>query len=61
MSFTPDSEVSSRDELVAFVRNLHQDYLRRGNEWENQSLDHFLAALDGCLAALVPQLRQGAT
>ncbi|GGT79970.1 DUF7660 family protein [Streptomyces lateritius] len=45
MSLTPDSEVSSRDELVAFVRELHQDYLRRGNEWENQSLDHFLEAL----------------
>ncbi|MFE9859029.1 hypothetical protein [Streptomyces sp. NPDC005780] len=45
MSLTPDSEVSSREELVTFVRALHQDYLRRGNEWENQSLDHFLEAL----------------
>lgn len=45
MSLTPDSEVRSRDELVAFVRELHQDYLRRGQEWENQSLDRFLAAL----------------
>ncbi|MFF4309570.1 hypothetical protein [Streptomyces sp. NPDC001507] len=45
MSLTPDSEVSSRDEFVAFVRELHQDYLRRGHEWENQSLDQFLEAL----------------
>ncbi|MER0443935.1 hypothetical protein ABR738_05030 [Streptomyces sp. Edi4] len=45
MSLTPDSEVSSREEFVAFVRELHQDYLRRGNEWENQSLDQFLESL----------------
>lgn len=45
MPLTPDSEVRSRNELVAFVRELHQDYLRRGHEWENQSLDHFLEAL----------------
>lgn len=45
MPSTPDHEVRSRDELVAVVRELHQDYLRRGHEWENQSLDRFLEAL----------------
>ncbi|MFD0022707.1 hypothetical protein ACIA74_39010 [Streptomyces sp. NPDC051658] len=45
MSLTPDDEVRSRDELVSFVRELRQDYLRRGHEWENQSLDRFLEAL----------------
>ncbi|MFH8576604.1 hypothetical protein OHB11_35820 [Streptomyces zaomyceticus] len=45
MSLAPDREVRSRDELVALVRELHQDYLRRGHEWENQSLDRFLEAL----------------
>ncbi|WP_443333355.1 DUF7660 family protein [Streptomyces sp. TSRI0281] len=45
MSLTPDDEVRSRDELVSFVRELRQDYLRRGYEWENQSLDRFLEAL----------------
>ncbi|MFF8617294.1 hypothetical protein [Streptomyces sp. NPDC015350] len=45
MSLAPDGEISSRDELVAFVRELHRDYLRRGHEWENQNLDHFLGAL----------------
>ncbi|ALO13464.1 Cytosine deaminase-related metal-dependent hydrolase [Streptomyces venezuelae] len=45
MPLTPDDEVLSRDELVALVRELRQDYLRRGHEWENQSLDHFLEAL----------------
>ncbi|MET9919214.1 hypothetical protein ABZZ04_19265 [Streptomyces sp. NPDC006435] len=45
MSLAPDDEIRSRDELVAFVRELHQDHLRRGHEWENQSLDHFLGAL----------------
>ncbi|MFE1763488.1 hypothetical protein ACFW81_04635 [Streptomyces angustmyceticus] len=45
MPLTPDSEVRSRDELVTFVRELHQDYLRRGHAWENQSLDRFLEGL----------------
>jgi len=45
MPLTSDDEIRSRDELVAFVRELHQDYLRRGYEWENQRLDHFLEAL----------------
>ncbi|MFB7592243.1 hypothetical protein [Streptomyces sp. NPDC056169] len=44
-ALTPDSEIRSRDELVAAVRELHQDYLRRGHEWENQSLGRFLEAL----------------
>ncbi|MFI6107503.1 hypothetical protein [Streptomyces sp. NPDC051310] len=45
MPLTPDDEVRSREELVAFVRDLHQDYLRRGHTWENQTLDRFLEAL----------------
>ncbi|MEU7389804.1 DUF7660 family protein [Streptomyces tanashiensis] len=45
MSLTPDSEVRSRDELVSFVRELHQEYVRKGHEWENPTLDTFLEAL----------------
>ncbi|MCX4986017.1 hypothetical protein [Streptomyces sp. NBC_00572] len=45
MSLTPEAEVRTRDELVSFVRGLHEDYLRRGDEWENQTLDRFLEAL----------------
>ncbi|MGI5478738.1 DUF7660 family protein [Streptomyces lavendofoliae] len=45
MRLTPDDEVHTREELVAFVRSLHQDCLARGHEWENQTLDRFLEAL----------------
>ncbi|MCX5269831.1 hypothetical protein [Streptomyces sp. NBC_00199] len=45
MSLTPEDEVRSRDDLVSIVRELRQDCLRRGHEWENQSLDAFLEAL----------------
>ncbi|MFI1438688.1 DUF7660 family protein [Streptomyces fructofermentans] len=45
MSLTPDDEVRSRDELVSFVEGLREDYLRRGHEWENQTLDRFLEGL----------------
>lgn len=40
-----EDEVHSRDELIAVVRELRQDYLRRGHEWENPDLDRFLEAL----------------
>ncbi|MFF0598942.1 DUF7660 family protein [Streptomyces antibioticus] len=45
MPLTPDDEVRSRDDLVCFVRELRQDCLRRGHEWENLTLDRFLEAL----------------
>jgi hypothetical protein len=50
MPLTPDAEVRTRDELVAFVRDLHQDYLQRGHDWENQSVDSFLEALAAWIA-----------
>jgi hypothetical protein len=51
MPLTPDDEVHSREELVAFVHDLHQDYLRRGHDWENQTLDRFLEALAAWMAS----------
>ena len=30
---------------VAFLRDLHQEFLRRGHEWENQTPDRFLEAM----------------
>ncbi|MFB7334072.1 hypothetical protein ACFC00_20875 [Streptomyces adustus] len=50
MPLTPDDEVQTRDELVAFVRELHQDYLRQGHDWENRTLDSFLEALAAWIA-----------
>lgn len=50
MPLTPDDEIQTRDELVAFVRDLHQDYLRRGQDWENHTLDRFLEALAAWIA-----------
>ncbi|MFI1801616.1 hypothetical protein ACH427_30340 [Streptomyces sp. NPDC020379] len=45
MPLTPDDEIRSREELAAFIRGLHEDYLRRGHAWENGTLDRFLQAL----------------
>ncbi|MEU9703154.1 hypothetical protein [Streptomyces sp. NPDC047981] len=45
MSLTPDNEVRSREELVAFLRELHQEFRRHGDEWENHTLERFLEAL----------------
>jgi hypothetical protein len=45
MSLTPDDEIRSREELAAFVRKLHQDFLQQGDTWENNTLATFLEAL----------------
>ncbi|MCF2528957.1 DUF7660 family protein [Yinghuangia soli] len=45
MTLDPDTEIHDRAKLAAFVRALHQDYLRRGQHWENDTLERFLQAL----------------
>lgn len=44
MSLRSDN-VHSREELVMFLRVLHQEFQRHGEQWENNTLDHFLEAL----------------
>jgi hypothetical protein len=51
MPLAPDDEIRSREELLAFVRGLHQDFRLRGQEWENQSLDRYLEALAAWMEA----------
>ncbi|MEU1520149.1 hypothetical protein ABZ490_49955 [Streptomyces sp. NPDC005811] len=51
MPLTPDDEIHTRDELVAFIRDLHQDYLQRGHDWESHTLDQFLEALAAWIAS----------
>jgi len=38
-------QVGSREELAAFVQLLADECAARSDEWENRSLDRFLAAL----------------
>lgn len=38
-------EPRSREELVTFLRDLHEEFRSRGHEWENNTLDGFLEAL----------------
>ncbi|MFL9680484.1 MULTISPECIES: hypothetical protein [Streptomyces] len=45
MPLAPDDDIRSREDLIAFVHALHQDFLRRGDEWENQTLDSYLSGL----------------
>ncbi|MEV7815560.1 hypothetical protein AB0P05_33330 [Streptomyces flaveolus] len=51
MPLSPDDEIHTRDELVAFVRDLRQDYLQRGHDWENHTLERFLEALAAWIAS----------
>ncbi|GAB7102616.1 hypothetical protein ABZX99_06995 [Streptomyces antibioticus] len=41
----PEDEVTSREELVAFIAQLRDDFVERGEQWENATLDRFLDAL----------------
>jgi len=43
---TPSTEqVSSREDLAAFVRFLHHSHAEKGDSWENPDLARFLEAL----------------
>ncbi len=42
---TPEDRIQSRDDLAAFIRDLHSECLEQGTEWENATLDRFLEAL----------------
>ncbi|WP_435865916.1 DUF7660 family protein [Streptomyces wedmorensis] len=45
MPSRPHEQIQSRDELVVFLREFHQQFQQRGHEWENHTLDRFLEAL----------------
>jgi hypothetical protein len=39
------ANISSREELIAFIEVLHADLKDRPEKWENPTLDRFLGAL----------------
>ncbi|MFI5965125.1 hypothetical protein ACIA8J_23520 [Streptomyces asoensis] len=41
----PEDAVTSRENLVAFIAHLRDDFAERGEQWENPTLDCFLEAL----------------
>lgn len=44
------SRVETREELIAFVSLLRQDFAKNGHQWENSTLDTYLEALQAVLA-----------
>ncbi|MFV2117071.1 hypothetical protein ACE14D_00870 [Streptomyces sp. Act-28] len=45
MLFGPDASIHSREQLVVFLQDLHQQFHAGGHEWENNTLEAFLEAL----------------
>ncbi|MFJ1766933.1 hypothetical protein ACIOD2_41850 [Amycolatopsis sp. NPDC088138] len=45
MQLSPEDRIENREAFAAFLRAFHEDFLRRGQEWENPTLDRFLEAL----------------
>ncbi|WP_436772217.1 DUF7660 family protein [Yinghuangia sp. YIM S09857] len=46
-----DAPIPDRAALIAVINELRDDFLRRGSEWENATLDSFLDALAAWLDA----------
>jgi hypothetical protein len=40
-------EINTRQDFVSFVQSLREDFLRNGDNWENQQLPNYLAAMAG--------------
>ncbi|MGW3242776.1 DUF7660 family protein [Streptomyces sp. NPDC001070] len=38
----PDEQIPDREAFITFLRELHDDFIQRGDEWENPTLDRFL-------------------
>jgi deoxyadenosine/deoxycytidine kinase len=38
-------QIKNREQFVAFLEELHNDYVTNGKEWENSTLDRFLEAM----------------
>ncbi|MGW5355879.1 DUF7660 family protein [Streptomyces sp. NPDC004031] len=51
MSLPTEPGVRSREDLARYVGELLADYRRRGDTWENATLERFLDALAACLGA----------
>jgi hypothetical protein len=38
-------QIESRQDLIEFIKALHNDYLKHSSDWENPTLERFLEAL----------------
>ena len=38
-------QIRDRKEFIAFLKKLHEDYVSNSEDWENPTLDRFLAAM----------------
>ncbi|MEU1668708.1 hypothetical protein ABZ547_35020 [Streptomyces sparsogenes] len=47
----PANEVDSREALVSHILRLRDDFLERGDEWENPTLERYLEALAAWIKA----------
>ena len=47
----PANEVESRQDLADYILTLRDDFARRGQEWENATLDRYLEALAAWISA----------
>ncbi|MDQ0775848.1 hypothetical protein QF026_004314 [Streptomyces aurantiacus] len=48
---TPNDHIADREALCAFLTRLRAEYDENGAEWENQTLDTFLEALDAWVSS----------
>ncbi len=42
--------IKTKEDFLCFLSSLAEDYATNGAEWENDSIDRFLSAMEGYLA-----------
>lgn len=40
-----DFKITNKEDFVKFIKMLHTDFLKNGNDWENNTLECFLEAM----------------
>ena len=53
------ANISTRDELAAFIGNLREDFARNGTDWDNATLAEFLKGLEAWAASTGGEPRNG--
>ena len=59
--FELSEKITTREDFVVFLKAFHRNFVDEGEEWENQTIEHFLEAMSAYVKAARPRLEDSAT
>ena len=59
--FELSEKITTREDFVVFMKAFHRNFIDEGEEWENQTIEHFLEAMSAYVNDARPRLEDNAT